>query len=214
MPQLCDLCYSRDECMSAIHGYCNFLTKLYLNEADIEPPVKGWPDITSATIQMEWLHYSAIYPTRAKQGHTQDSSSSVLRFRRLAENRPASLFEVIPPHAISLTDGGRDSPIFLIDTELGIALWYECSGKIRYSSSQETVENDPYDEEDEAQAEWRGECAARSCRISLRVSWDEGNATGFYREYGRPGVGNYRKVGCLYAVEKTLEGHYHGAADR
>lgn len=52
MPKLCEINYSHVECMSAIHGYYKFLTKLYLNESDVlEPPVEGWPDITTSTMQ-------------------------------------------------------------------------------------------------------------------------------------------------------------------
>lgn len=270
MPKLSEIEYSREECISVIRGYYNFLTTLYLDESDvIEPPTEGWPDITTSTMQglrkteevvslLRYLPYirepnsdirriqAAAYCYFANWqniGRLLSSDPSQAENQRVV-TESASLFEVIPPHVISLTDGGRDNPVFLIDTELGIALWYECPGEIKYSPLRETVEDDPYDyEEDETQAEWRGECAAWTVSDFFQILKDQflklqfipinhrlvvdvyttlgyGSAgmremlQGIYREHGWPDIDKYRKVDCLSAVQKALEEHYPGVADR
>ncbi|EGE08655.1 hypothetical protein TEQG_07616 [Trichophyton equinum CBS 127.97] len=52
MPELCDITYSREECIAAVRGYYQFLTTMYLKESDIlEPPEGGWPSVTPSAIQ-------------------------------------------------------------------------------------------------------------------------------------------------------------------
>ncbi|KAL7936766.1 hypothetical protein V8C35DRAFT_296409 [Trichoderma chlorosporum] len=269
MPRLSEIRYSREECISAIRGYYNFLTKLYLDESDVlEPPAEGWPDISTSTMQglgktdevvslLRHLPYirepnsdiDRIQPAAyCYFANWQDIGRLLSHDPSLAESQKvvtesASLFEVIPPHVISLTDGGRDNPVFLIDTELGIALWYECPGEIKYSPSREIVQDDPYDyEENEAQAEWRGECAAWTvpdffemlkdqfvtlqfiplnhrtvkdvyARMGPRSAGMREMVQEIYRRHGWPDVEKYRKADCLNAVQEALKEHYPDDAD-
>lgn len=83
----------------------------------------------------------------------------------------ATLSDIVPSHVVGLTGGPRDSDVFLVDTDLGIVLWYECPGEIVTASrtspllpsSVRPVSDDAYDyEEDEEQAEWRGDSTAWS----------------------------------------------------
>lgn len=80
----------------------------------------------------------------------------------------ASLSDILPSHVVGITGGPRDSDVFLVDTDLGIILWYECPGEIvkasrRLPSSVRPISDDPYDyEDDEEQAEWRGDSTAWS----------------------------------------------------
>ncbi|KAK4063450.1 uncharacterized protein Triagg1_9470 [Trichoderma aggressivum f. europaeum] len=262
MPRLSEIYYSREECISAVRGYYNFLTNMYLDEPDvIEPPAEGWPDITTSTMQglgktdevisllrrlpyirepdndMDWAQ-SAGYSYFADWqdiGRLLSRDPSQAEPRKVA-SESASLFEVIPPHVIGLTHRSRE--VFLLDTELGIVLWYECPGEIRHSPSRERVEDDPYDyEEDEAQAEWRGECTAWAVSGFFEMLKDQFRELQFiplnhrvvvdvytrlwpgsagmrelvqsvYKEHGWPDTGRYRKEDCLKAIQKALEEHY------
>ncbi|KKP04012.1 hypothetical protein THAR02_03863 [Trichoderma harzianum] len=152
-------------------------------------------------------------------------------------------FLILPPHVVSITKSPRDWTTLLIDTELGVGLWYEYPGEVRDWPLREKVLGDPYDyEEDEEQAEWRGECGAWSIPDFFEVLKDqfrklkfvpkspcavvdvyisEGVAfpdmiemlQGIYREHGWPDMEKYRKKDCLKAVQKALKERYPRLAD-
>ncbi|EHK27311.1 uncharacterized protein TRIVIDRAFT_63076 [Trichoderma virens Gv29-8] len=269
MPQLSEITYSREECISAIRGYYDFLTKLYLNESDvIEPPAEGWPEITTSIMQllgktdevisllrhlpyiqkpsndMYWAQgtpHCTFADWRNICHHISQDPSRGEDYKLVTES--VSIYENVPPHVISLTNSGRDEPVYLLDTKLGIVLWFECPGEIKYNPSRELVHDDPYTyEEDMAQAEWRGDSAAWTVPDffeTLKDQWRELNfipispwsaveiytgygletegmikmLQGIYREQGWPDMDKYRKVECLKAVHKALKERYPGRAD-
>ncbi|CAK7243570.1 MAG: hypothetical protein STHCBS139747_005096 [Sporothrix thermara] len=88
-----------------------------------------------------------------------------------AATEGGELCDVLPPHVVGLTGGPRDSNVFLVDTDLGIVMWHECPGEVVKASRRSPllprdvrpVRDDPYDyEDDEEQAEWRGDSTAWS----------------------------------------------------
>jgi hypothetical protein len=51
MPDLDEICYSRQKCIDAIHDYYHFLTSMYLEEsALIQPLENGWLTITAESM--------------------------------------------------------------------------------------------------------------------------------------------------------------------
>ncbi|OAA68160.1 hypothetical protein SPI_00355 [Niveomyces insectorum RCEF 264] len=205
MPYLSDIEYSRDACVDAVRGYFRFLTQMYLDPADVvEPPAGGWPSITRDTLagvgktdevlallrRLPYLRASsdgrriqgAAYAAFANWAH---DAEAIRAGRYDADDlktttESASLCDVVPPHVVGLTEGPRETPVFLLDTARGIVLWHECPGEIKHGSSSdgdgdgggtgtstststpiEGVLDDPYDyESDEEQATWRGDSAA------------------------------------------------------
>ncbi|UKZ83473.1 hypothetical protein TrVFT333_011282 [Trichoderma virens FT-333] len=187
------------------------------------------------TPRCNWADWRAI-----GQDLTQDPTCGEY-YRLLTES--VYIYQDIPPSVIGLTRGGKDKPIYLLDTELGIVLYYECPGEIMYSPSRELVSDDPYTyEEDMAQADWRGACAAWTVPDffeMLKDQWRELNyipispwtakeiytnpgpntegmmemLQGIYREHGWPDLDKYRKVECLKAVHMALKERYPTVAD-
>ncbi|OPB40094.1 hypothetical protein A0O28_0001730 [Trichoderma guizhouense] len=269
MPSLSEISYNRDECISAVREYYNFLVGMYLDEAEVvEPPPGGWPSITTATMAplgktdevvslLRHLPYireknDDMYNVQTAAWcyftNWEADASLLIRDSSCVESvkistESASLYEILPPHVVSITKSPRDWTTLLIDTELGIGLWYECPGEVRDWPLREKVLEDPYDyEEDEEQAEWRGECGAwsipdffevlkdqfrelkfvpKSPRAVVDVYISEGVAfpdmiemlQGIYREHGWPDMEKYRKKDCLKAVQKALKERYPRLAD-
>lgn len=150
------------------------------------------------------------------------------------------LYEVLPPHVVSLTAGDRDNPVFLLDTELGIVLWYECPEFIWWTPSREPVWDHPWDYagDDMEQAAWRGESKAWAIADFFELLKDQFRALEFvplsrrvvtsdsicgviregmvptvkaiFRQYGWPDLERYRKEECLDAVYRTLKEKYPG----
>lgn len=265
MPSLSEIKYSREACVAAVRDYYGFLTKMYLNESDvIEPPEGGWPSITpdirqdlgKTTEVMALLrHLPYIRQPSDDRDKAQgapwcyfadwQSDSRALTLGRTSgeelkiTSEGAAFSDDIPPQVVGLTSGGRDNPLFLLDTELGIVYWDECPGEIRYSSSWEPVEDDPYDYAPENKAEWRADAPAwaitdffdmlkdqfrelRFVPISSRSVKDVySSADGMipmlqhiYREHGWPDLQRYHKRECLAAVQTALEERYPMSADR
>ncbi|PTB66621.1 hypothetical protein BBK36DRAFT_1168160 [Trichoderma citrinoviride] len=199
MLELCEIKYSHVECISAIRGVLQ-LSELYLKESDvIELLAEGWPDIITLTmgglgkteepnsdthrIQATIYCYFANWQNI---GRLLSRNPSQAEDRRVV-TESASLFEVIPSHDISLTDSGRDNPIFLIDTEL------HCS-----------------------KAKWRGECIAWAVSEFFEVLKDHFLQLQFILINYWLVVDAYTTLGldCLNAVQKAADKHYHVAADR
>ena len=74
----------------------------------------------------------------------------------------SDLFEILSLHVVNLTAGEIYNLVFLLDTELGIMLWYECPSEMWFSPSPEPVYDDHWDytNDDPVQAPWRGESTA------------------------------------------------------
>ncbi|KAF2027194.1 hypothetical protein EK21DRAFT_115088 [Setomelanomma holmii] len=179
MPSLEDISYSRDETVTAIRNYYQFLTKMYLDEAYIiEPPLEGWAHITTRSVTLDksktviellrHLPYikSALNDTVDAEGAPECTFADWQDiFQRGSDRRTikigtedSSISDNIPKHVVGLTCGGSHNPRFLLDVKLGTILWYECPGEMSDNSSRETVEDDPCDYcSDDEEAEWRAE---------------------------------------------------------
>lgn len=150
MPELCDISYSEDECVAVIRDYYDFITKIYLDRSVIiEPPEGGWPMITPETMGKLGKSDSVTSLLR-RLPYIRESESDLQRSQGSAEcsfcdwvdqaqdliagrdgddvrgdTEGEDMPDDVPAHVIGLTSG-TDSPILLLDTELGIVNWYEC----------------------------------------------------------------------------------------
>ncbi|EGD94585.1 hypothetical protein TESG_02095 [Trichophyton tonsurans CBS 112818] len=181
MPELCDITYSREECIAAVRGYYQFLTTMYLKESDIlEPPEGGWPSVTPSAIQqlgktdeVAALLRHLPYIRRLGNGkpltfpysqfaNWEKSCISINQGRSEGIKECSEGFEDdVPPHVIGLTSGGRNNFTLLLDTKLGVIYWPECPGDIQHDPDApcERVWDDPYEYASTSEAEWRAEGA-------------------------------------------------------
>lgn len=265
MPELDEISYSRETCINAVRDYYHFLTNMYLPESEIiEPPEGGWPSITKDTLQdlgktdevvslLRYLPYirasSNGIPSAAPHAAPfccfadwQDIGRDMGAGKMDGESAKlgtegADIFNQVPPHVVSLTAGGRDNDVFLIDTELGIAIWVACPGEIKYNTTREQIQDDPYDYADEEEAEWRGDSAAWAIPdffALLKDQFRDLNAvpTGprsvvdvwthlgpdtdgmvvelqkVYREHGWPDIERFNKQNCHEAIQRVLRERY------
>ncbi|KAL5349764.1 hypothetical protein ACLOAV_004796 [Pseudogymnoascus australis] len=179
MLSLDDITYSRDACISAFRDYYDFLTKMYLDESDIvHPPAGGWPSITTAYLRdfgksdevisllrsLPYIrHYSpgreglegAPYTKFADYQQICQHPSGAADLKIVTEGEDA--YTDVPDHVIGLTCGGRNNPVFLLDTELGIVYWVECYSEIIMNPKWKAlmVLEDPCDYAPENKADWR-----------------------------------------------------------
>ena len=268
MPPLSEISYSRDACIVAVRGYYEFLTNMYLKEsAVIKPPEGGWSSITSDSLRdldktdevisllrhlpyigtpnnasarpqgSPWCYW-ADWQLRASNFSLGHISSDALK----VNSEGADFSDDVPAHVIGLTSGGRENPVFLLDTQLGIVHWVECPDDIRYGPSREKVEDDAYDYAPDNEAEWRADAPAwpiadffellkdqfrelKFVPISSRTVFDVYTtfAAGtdgmmdmlqsIYREHNWPNLERYHKEECLEAVQTALEEQYPQEAD-
>lgn len=261
MVQLGDFENSQEETIVAVRDYCTFLTTMYLPESCImEPPPGGWPDITAETMkgldksdQVAQLLRHLPY-MRAINGWTPHGApwttfanwqasirSKVARLGDMEDLRVCSegdpKYENINSNVIGLTMGGRDNPIFLLDTELGITLWPECPREVSDQAAENLVEDDPFDYTAENEAEWHSGCVSWTIPDFFEVLKDQFRKLHFilmnstkvkdiyatpdpdkdgmmvmvqviYREHGWPDLEAYRKEECLQAVHAALKERY------
>lgn len=268
MPELEDIVYSRDASVAAIRGYYEFLTQMYLEPSVVEyPPAAGWSSITEADPDAledlgksdEVISLLAHLPYVANPTgdgsapqpvpdcvfadwhkmieHLDQQSGSDLRLT----TEGAEFYEDAPPHVVGLTCGGRDNPVIVLDTELGIVHWPDCPHRIMVAS-ESMVEDDPYDYAPENEAEWRADAPAWavpdffellkdqfrelhfipiSSRAVLKDDMSYGPDTEgmmpmlreIYREHGWPDLDMYRKKECLKAVRDAMQERYPDLAD-
>lgn len=258
MPSLDEITYSREACVTAVRDYYSFLTKMYLKKSYVvEPPEGGWPSITPECLRdlgktdevialLRQLPYiQAPYEVEGAPEcrfanwqedcrYLSDNGTSCETLKVASEDFGYEISYDIPPHVIGLTSGGRNNPLFLLDTELGIVHWPECFFD-RDSASRECVTDDPYDYADnEKEAEWRADAPAWAVADFFEVLKDEFRGLRFiptssrsvtdvyaqphafgegrdsmlqriYREHGWPSLQQYRKRDCLKAVSRALE---------
>lgn len=260
MPELCDISYSEDECVAAIRDYYDFISKMYLDRSVImEPPEGGWPmitpeimeelgksdKVTSLLRRLPYIREPGNDFERIQVSARCAFSDWVDQVQELIAGRTdgddvrgdtegEDMPDDVPAHVIGLTSG-TDSPIFLLDTELGIVNWYECPGELYQSDpSREPIQDDPYDYAAENEAEWRAEGAAWAIPDFFELLKDQFRELRFvptgprkvhdslvhrgplaegmlptlqdiYREHGWPDLEHYRKEDCLEAVRKALE---------
>ncbi|KAF2742938.1 hypothetical protein M011DRAFT_471834 [Sporormia fimetaria CBS 119925] len=186
MPELDEVYYSRDATVAAFQNYYRFLATMYLDEDLIEyPPEGGWPNITPDRWEgfdktdevfalLRQLPYIKKYPIDMDDVFTAPGGpfSNYAAFPPTCNGEDikrdteyiAPDFDntVIPPRIVGLVSWAKDSPVILLDTELGVIYWFECPSGVR---SQEGILSglDTWAEEElipEDQVEWR-----ESCRI-------------------------------------------------
>lgn len=165
MPSLEEVTCNREECIAAVRDYYHFLTKLYLDESDIEePPEDGWPNITADTmrglgktdevVQLlrhlpyirsdervqggPWVEFANWRETAGEHGIVSDEEGESARVC----SEPPEYVDNIPPQVISITSNESElGGIFLLDTERGIVHWYGCYGELK--DSEGAIEDDP-----------------------------------------------------------------------
>ncbi|KAH7323621.1 hypothetical protein BKA65DRAFT_540257 [Rhexocercosporidium sp. MPI-PUGE-AT-0058] len=265
MPELSDITYSREEAITAVREYYKFLVDMYMDDSEIvEPPKGGWSSITVDSLQdlgkteevVSLLrHLPYIRPESldceaapfCKFANWDADAKYLSSGRATGESlkvtsEGADFYEEAPAQVVGLASGGRDNPVFVLDTELGIVHWAECPDEIRYNPSRDGVEDDPYDYAPENEAEWRADAPAWAIAdffellkdqfrqlhfipISSRKVIDVYTSYGLnsdgmipmlqniYREHGWPNLQRYRKQECLEAVHKALEQRYPDHAE-
>ncbi|KAK0117609.1 hypothetical protein ONS95_011944 [Cadophora gregata] len=265
MPELEEITYSRDEAISVVRDYYRFLCQMYLDDSDIvEPPAGGWPNITMDKLQdldkteevillLRHLPYTRPESLDTEAAPFCKFANWNLNAIYLSSGRATAehlklasegddFYQESPSHVIGLTSGGRDNPVFVLDTELGIIHWPQCPGEIRHNPSKEDVEDDPYDYAPENEAEWRADAPAWAITDFFELLKDQFREQHFipisprrvinvythfgldsdgmipmlqniYRERGWPNLERYRKQECLEAVQMALEQRYPDHAD-
>lgn len=184
MPELAECKYSREECIASIRDYYSFLSTMYVHEDDIlYPPEGGWPTITTETLKdmrktdeviclLRHLPYIRVpnNPFNQAQGapwcRFADWQHTGARVERGMDGQDLKIMsegseicDNAPSHVIGLTKGGRENPVFLLDTELGIIYWPECPEGISNNPSYDhlRVFDDPHEWAPENEADWRGD---------------------------------------------------------
>jgi hypothetical protein len=267
MPELDEISYSREDCIAAVRDYYGFLVKMYLKDsAIIEPPKDGWPSITPDSLRglgktdevISLLRHLPYITTPYEQGLAKPNGSPFCYWadwksyaEGVTEGRLTTATlkicsegpdfgDDIPSHVIGLTYGGRQNPVFLLDTELGIIYWIECPDEIKNDPLRELVEDNPEDFAPENEVEWRSESPAWAIADFFELLKDHFRELNFlpissktvidvwvpsrpsgllrlvqdiYREHGWPDLGKYRKQECLEAVQTALEEQYPDGAD-
>ncbi|KAL2135018.1 hypothetical protein VTI74DRAFT_10055 [Chaetomium olivicolor] len=253
MPWLNEVSYSRDATVKAIREYYGFLVKMYLKESYIlEPPEGGWPltdpegfgqALGKTNEVVELLRHLPYIPFNKAHGaagcwfadwryymsHHNTGRECFDGVRSTTENGIRR--EEMSPHVIGLTDGGRYTPAFLLDTERGVVYWvgfYECDDEIKNNPNWERIQDDAYDYAPRNEADWRAEGIAWAIPdffenlkdqfrhlvfapiCSCTVYWADQveGVQDIYREHGWPDLDRYRKKDCLKAVRAFVKERY------
>ncbi len=266
MPEISEISYSRDVCVAAVREYYRFLTRMYLKESAVtEPPPGGWPAITTERLRglgktdevvsllrhLSYIRFDNNYRNDAEGASEclfadwNTDCISIGQGRLEAKDlkwTEGDFADNVPPHVVSLTQGGLDGDLFLLDTELGIIYWSVCDDNARYHPSRVQGLDDPYDYLPEGEAEWRGDSPAwavadffellkdmfrklhfipisprRVLDLCTDYGWDTAEKLailqGIYREYHWPDLRRYDKRKCLRAVQAAMEERWPIKAD-
>ncbi|KAF2036463.1 hypothetical protein EK21DRAFT_95744 [Setomelanomma holmii] len=213
MPILEDFPYSREKCVQAIHNYYKFLSELYLDDTLIlEPPEDGWPSVTLRALQdlhktdevvalLRHLPYiQRKFDVKGAPGckfadwqencsSLHDESSTAYAHKTTTED--PIICDRIPAHIIGLTQGPRDTPIFLLDTEQGAVHWWDCPIEVWSTAAQEESHKSDrcwttYDSNSDGMA---------------------GKLQTIYREHGWQDLQLHRKEECMEAVKSVTRAH-------
>ncbi|KAJ8119107.1 hypothetical protein ONZ43_g3857 [Nemania bipapillata] len=242
--------YSRGDTVAAIRDYYQFITSLYLPETFvIEPPEGGWPSITQESMndvgKTEEViallrHLPYIYYAQEAHGAANcvfaDWSAYHLRGEDARILTEGSDYESVPPHIVGLTCGGRDNPVYLLDTKIGVVYWLDCPGSLR---SEPTRQQAFFNLEEDRPEEdvWRGNAGAWEIKDFFELLKDEFRSLHFIpissvavidtyatfsqrkqgqipmvqeilRSYGWPDTTRYNKREALEQVKKAVREHY------
>lgn len=252
--------YSQSAAVAAITKYFKFLTTLYLDDADVEwPPEGGWPMITQNAFKsldksdgvvslLRHLPYTKELNLPEEMRPQIVPGARLCNWKEYAadfENEQRSgqklitegfLAGEVNSHIIGLMEGGRDTPLILLDTQHGLVHWPDCDDQIRDETTQEQVDDDPDAWETEDEANWRGDAPAwaisdfydmlreqfqtlRFIPINSRQVIDdylgysddgemESMLQQIYREHRWPDLERYEKTKCLEAVQRAMEERY------
>jgi hypothetical protein len=241
MPTMENITFSHEACISAIRGYYKFLTELYLDETFVvEPPVDGWPTITTDNFKDLGKTNEIIFLLRhlpyirkpvepddpqaapwcyfadwSKDGqHLIDGKATAEDLRVMSE--PPGYSEEMPAHVIGLTSGGRENPSFLLDVEQGAIYWYECPGEIVSNPSREQVQGeDPYGYAPDNEAEWRSDSACWAVEDFFEVLKDQFRQLMFLPTSSRRVIDVYTRLGSHEGKKSLLQRIYqeHGWPD-
>ena len=178
----------------------------------------------------------------ASLGRTTDESRSKASNTLRITTEGVGFTHLAPPHVVGLMDGSRETPVMILDTELGIVHWENCPSEIEMNPPREWVDYKPDDDVPEEEENWRYSAAAwaiedffevlkeqfrklRWIPISSQSVWnsswselpeDQGMVPmlqDIYRQHGWPDLSTFRKSECLEAVKKALEEHYPSNVD-
>ncbi|KAH8901475.1 hypothetical protein GQ53DRAFT_851228 [Thozetella sp. PMI_491] len=192
---------------------------------------EGYP----GSLFADWQHLIASL------NNATGSSSTGASLRITTEGHDFT--RLAPSHVVGLMKGGRETPVMILDTKLGIVHWDNCPEEIENDPPQEVVDYEPDDDVPDDEADWRYSATAWSipdffevlkeqfCRLHWvpisshsvwSASWSEGPEDegmvpmlqDIYRQHGWPQLADYRKSECLDAVEKALEDRYPSCVDR
>ncbi|KAH9985837.1 hypothetical protein F4779DRAFT_612010 [Xylariaceae sp. FL0662B] len=261
MPWLDEITYSRDATINAVREYYRFLVATYLPSSYIiEPPLTGWPSITADSFRafgksdevigllrhLPYIHEPSDDKYKAEGApncffadYSSDRIHTPLGMGRGEDVKILTeglAYESVPAHVLGLTKGGRDNPVFLLDTKLGIVYWLDCPNGPKHAPSREKVWDDAEEYAPEEEQEWRGDAPAWTISDFFQVLKDEFIALNFvpvspravfdkysdwsgqegllprvqeiYRAHGWPNLETYQKDRCLEAVKGVLQ-EYH-----
>ncbi|KAG9521203.1 hypothetical protein KCU93_g7469, partial [Aureobasidium melanogenum] len=144
MPNLDEITYSREITIAAFRDYYEFLIDMFLPDNwIIEPPAGGWPSITKEKADLlgkndevyelmrhlPYLPNSSLLLARAPAANWSSvferrsfDQEGVIGTRIITEGLE---WPNIPSSAFGLTRGGRDTFMFILDTQFGTVHWLE-----------------------------------------------------------------------------------------
>lgn len=209
-----DVSYAREATIAAITDYYTFLTRMYMDESQvISPPAGGWPSIVNADPAKlqdlgksdEVLSLLAHLPYIRCPGDWHYEVDAVPHcsfedwrylfevlgqdwgkgedLRQLTEGWPLATLSL--PHVFGLAHATQeDSPVIVLDTELGIVHWddYTCPdeiGRHRARVDWEGLKKDRLDLDSlddvvsQAEADWRYSASAWAIPDFFEVLKDE-----------------------------------------
>ena len=268
MTELEDITYSRSATIAAIRDFYQFLTKVYLNDSQvIHPPEGGWAsiidadptalesfgksdEVVSLLAQLPYIdsgdgsRETQVGPNCAfadwQELITQLSSGrSTGEDLRVITEGP-DFAEFAAPQAFGLACGNRDTPVLVLDTQLGVVHWQDCPDAIVRSHGETSIGWEWDDDVPEDEANWRSDACTWAIPdffevlkdlfrtqhwipISPYEVWSASFATDIgdavrlvqdiYRQHGWPDLARYRKSECLEAVRRALREKHPSLAD-
>jgi hypothetical protein len=120
----------------------------------------------------------ADWPNAIRNLNSGKTTSEKLRV--LSENMEMLDYTAsVPSHVVSLTLGNRETPAFLLDTQLGVVYWVECPPEVCFPiNTREQILDDPDHYASEGE-DWRG-CDAWAVADFFEVLKDQFRLLNFY----------------------------------